>query len=438
MVSGREGKGEEKGGEAVGKLYSREDDNVKGRDASWDVTAGDVGPTPRRLSASSTRIPYKQRQTPDFIGVPVGTRASYYNPKRGELGVNMLFKDKNDLISSVKDYSVRVSKREYRVVDSTRILWKVQCKKDSSAARCRWGLRASFKEKTGYWKITRYDGPHTCISTNVGIDHYNLNSNMVAQTLLGIVRCDPSYEIKYIMESVKDKYEYQISYTKAWRSLKCAVEIVYGTWESFVQLLPKYMRALCKYNPETVVKWKHIRSNNESIKTLNYVFWAFRPSIDGFRHCRNIISVDGTHLYTKYKHKMLIAVTLDAKNQVLPLAFAIVDEETSDSWKWFLENVGQYVVCGESGVCLISDRDKCIVRAAEDLHYFKPPHGVHRFYLRHECSNFNARFKDVHLKDLCWEAGKQHQICKFDATMEAIMNKNILAHRYLAGISKEK
>ncbi|XP_073137920.1 uncharacterized protein [Henckelia pumila] len=198
------------------------------------------------------------------------------------------------------------------------------------------------------------------------------------------------------------------------------------------------MRALCKYNLGTVVEWKHLRSNNESIKTLNYVFWAFRPSIDGFCHCRKIISIDGTHLYTKYKHKILIAVTLDANNQVLPLAFAIVDEETSDSWKWFLENVGQYVVCGESGICLISDRHKGIVRAAEDLHYFKPPHGVHRFCLRHVCSNFNARFKDVHLKDLCWEAGKQHQVCKFNATMEAIRNKNILAHRYFAGISKEK
>ncbi|XP_073127646.1 uncharacterized protein [Henckelia pumila] len=315
---------------------------------------------------------YFGEEIPDSIGVPHDMRTRYYNEERGELCVNMVFKDKKDLIASVKDYSVRVSRREYLVVESTRILWKIQCKNDSSTVRCRWGLRASFKEKTGYWKITRYGGPHTCISTNVGIDHHNLNSDMVAHTLLGIVRCDPSYEIKYIIESVKDKYGYQISYTKAWRSLKRAVEIVYGTWESSVQLLPKYMRALCKYNIGTIVDWKHLR-NNEEIKTLNYCFWAFKPCTNGFQHCRKIISVDGTHLYTKYKHKMLIAVTLDANNQVLPLAFAIVDEETSDSWKWFLENVGRHVVCGENGVCLISDRHKGIVRAVEDLPYFKPP-----------------------------------------------------------------
>ncbi|XP_073046182.1 uncharacterized protein [Primulina eburnea] len=181
---------------------------------------------------------------------------------------------------------------------------------------------------------------------------------MVAHTLLGVVRCDPSYEIKYIVENLKDKYGYQISYMNAWQSLKRSMEIDYGTWESSVQLIQKYMCALSKYNPGAVVEWKHLRANTEMSKTLNYVFWAFRPCIDGFQHCRKIISIDGTHLSTKYKHKMLIAVTLDANNQVLPLAFAFVDEETSDSWKCFFENLGRHVVHGENGVFLISDRHK--------------------------------------------------------------------------------
>ncbi|XP_075481183.1 uncharacterized protein LOC142521893 [Primulina tabacum] len=287
---------------------------------------------------------------------------------------------------------------------------------------CRWGLRASLKDKTGYLKIKNYGGPHTCISTSVGIDHKNLNSDMVAHTLLGVVRCDPSYEIKYIIEKVKDKYGYQSSYTKAWRSLKRAMEIAYGTWESSVQSLPKYMCALSKYNPRTAVEWKHLIANIEMSKTLNYVFWAFRQCVYGFPHCRKIISVDGTHLYTKYKQKMLIAITLDVNNQVLPLAFAIMDEETSDSWKWFLENLGRHIVRGENGVCLISDRHKGIVRSTEDLPYFQPPYGVHHFCLRNVCSN---KFKDVHLKDLCWSAGTQNQICRFESIMEAIQQKKI-------------
>ncbi|XP_075515402.1 uncharacterized protein LOC142550045 [Primulina tabacum] len=261
---------------------------------------------------------------------------------------------------------------------------------------------------------------------------------MIASTLFGIVRCDSAYKIKYVRESIKVKYGYDISYAKAWQSLKRAVEIVYGTWESSVTLLPKYIGCLSKYNPGTIVERKNLGPYDQLHKILNFVFWAFKPCIDGYRHCCNIINVDGTHMYTKYKHKLLIAVNLDANNQVLPLAFALVDEENCESWHWFLSNVARHVTRGCSGVCLISDRHAGITSAVQDLPDFKPPRGVHRFCLRHVCSNFNSKFKNIHLKDLCWEAGIQHQIGKFNATMEAIRSNNAAAFTYLSNIPKEK
>ncbi|XP_075507588.1 uncharacterized protein LOC142544424 [Primulina tabacum] len=360
-------------------------------------------------------------QIPDSFGIPSASRTNFYNPERPELGVKMVFNRKGELIASVKDFSVRVLRREYIVVESSPTIWKVKCKNWSEGGNCGWGLRASFKKILGYFMITKYGGDHTCMSTQVGIDHHNIDVNMIANTLLGIVRCDPAYEIKMCA-----------------KSLKRAVELVYGTWESSVTLLPKYMGALSKYNPGTVVEWKHLRPYDHPHKVLNFVFWVFRPCIDGFRHCRNVISVDGTHMYTKYKHKLLIAVTLDANNQVLPLAFALVDEENYESWHWFLGNVARHVTRGCSGVCLISDRHAGITSAVQDLPDFKPPLGVHRFCLRHVCSNFNSRFKNIHLKDLCWEVEIQHQVSKFNATMEAIKTNNAAAFTYLSNIPKEK
>ena len=66
------------------------------------------------------------------------------------------------------------------------------------------------------------------------------------------------------------------------------------------------------------------------------VFWAFGPSIDGFQHCRPMISIDGTFPYGKYRGKLLITSTWDGDNRLFPLAFAIVEEETDDKWYWFL------------------------------------------------------------------------------------------------------
>ena len=49
-----------------------------------------------------------------------------------------------------------------------------------------------------------------------------------------------------------------------------------------------------------------------------------------------MISINATHLYGKYKGKLLIAMATDGNNEVYPLAFAIVESECTESWGWFL------------------------------------------------------------------------------------------------------
>ena len=62
------------------------------------------------------------------------------------------------------------------------------------------------------------------------------------------------------------------------------------------------------------------------------MFWSFKPSIEGFEHCRPVMNIDGTHLYRKYKGKLLIAMGCDGNNQLFLLAFAITKGENLDSW----------------------------------------------------------------------------------------------------------
>ena len=66
---------------------------------------------------------------------------------------------------------------------------------------------------------------------------------------------------------------------------------------------------------------------NEGTALLCYVYWAFAPCIAAFQYCRPVISIDGTHLYGKYKGVLMIAMATDANQKVLPLAFAVVDKE---------------------------------------------------------------------------------------------------------------
>ena len=48
------------------------------------------------------------------------------------------------------------------------------------------------------------------------------------------------------------------------------------------------------------------------------------------------MSINGTHLYEKYKATLLIVLGCDGNNQLFPLAFAITKGENTDSWGWFL------------------------------------------------------------------------------------------------------
>ena len=90
---------------------------------------------------------------------------------------------------------------------------------------------------------------------------------------------------------------------------------------------------------------------------FKYVFWAFAPSIAGFAHYRPVISIDGTHPYGKYIGMLLIAMATNANNEIFPLAFAVVDDETRASWGWFLFCLQTTIwdVVPDSGICIISD-----------------------------------------------------------------------------------
>ncbi|KAL0282522.1 UNVERIFIED_CONTAM: hypothetical protein Sradi_7258200 [Sesamum radiatum] len=185
--------------------------------------------------------------------------------------------------------------------------------KEPLESKCTRFLGPTCKTRNTEWSKAiqnygRYAGPHTCLMNEVSVDHGNLGKSMIATHLMGMVREEPNFCNQNVRQ-IKDKFGFEIL-TIRLAGFEAAREQIYGTWESSVQKLP-------------------------------------RPCIQGFRYCRNVISVDGTHLYTRYKHKLLVAVTLDANNQVLPLAFALVDEETLASWTWFLQMLARHFLPNE-------------------------------------------------------------------------------------------
>ena len=59
--------------------------------------------------------------------------------------------------------------------------------------------------------------------------------------------------------------------------------------------------AIEQANPGCVVIWKTCDINMPNTEIFQRLFWSFKPSIEGFKHCRPVMSIDGTHFYGKYK-----------------------------------------------------------------------------------------------------------------------------------------
>ncbi|XP_069143319.1 uncharacterized protein [Solanum lycopersicum] len=176
--------------------------------------------------------------------------------------------------------------------------------------------------------------------------------------------------------------------------------------------------------------------SSPEVKTFKFVFWAFKPCIDGFQTCRPVISVDGTHMYGKYEIKLLIAVGVDGNDNILPLAFGIVDKESKEAWKWFFRKLSLHVIKDREDICIISDRAKGILTSLSELWRLQEPRAFHRFCLRHLKSNFQSQFPNRDLSNLMWRAATTHQVRKFEALMWEIQEENREAYEYLILLKK--
>jgi len=67
------------------------------------------------------------------------------------------------------------------------------------------------------------------------------------------------------------------------------------------------------------------------------MYVCFKGCRDSFFKCRPIIGLDGCFLKTPYGGMLLAAIGMDPNDQILPIAYDVVEGETKESWIWFLE-----------------------------------------------------------------------------------------------------
>ena len=204
---------------------------------------------------------------------------------------------------------------------------------------CKWYVCTVMKPNLhGLWMVTVYVDPYMCIPIGVQNDGRMMNCNFITSNILKKLCENHTTPIKHLKSMIESKYEgHKPSYYKVWDAKQKATGKMFGNWEESYQRLQKLLMAYIDQDPTTQVFYRTTPTGEDDTIFLHYVFWSFGPCIDGFKYCKPVISIDGTHLYGKYQGKLLVIMATNANNKVFPLAFAVVDCESGSNWKWFLQ-----------------------------------------------------------------------------------------------------
>ncbi|XP_016207134.1 uncharacterized protein LOC107647580 [Arachis ipaensis] len=267
---------------------------------------------------------------------PSSSGTQQYPPHFSTLNLEALGQqadNKDEAVLSVKDYSIRHGV-EYRVLKLDHLKYHGKCKEFGKG--CTWLICISLRTRKSTWEVRRYNGPHTCLATSISSDHRQLDYHVICARIFLLVRADAVVTIKVLQQATEADYGFRPSYKKVWMTKQKAVAQIYGDWEESYAELPRWMLGvqLTMAGTVTVLKTSPVRVGDqvdESTVYFHRLFWTFPPCIEAFRHCKPLVSIDGTHLYGKYGGTLLLAIAQDGNLKILPIAFALVEGENAES-----------------------------------------------------------------------------------------------------------
>ncbi|XP_025636042.1 uncharacterized protein [Arachis hypogaea] len=163
-------------------------------------------------------------------------------------------------------------------------------------------------------------------------------------SLCPLIRADAATSIKVLQNTTEAHFGFRPMYRRVWMAKQKTVAQIYGDWEDSYNELPRWVLGLQMTMPGSVavLKTSPVRVGGQldySTAYFHRLFWTFPPYVEAFRHCKPLVSVNGTHQYGKYGGTLLIAIAQDGNSNIIPIAFALVEGENAESWSFFLSHL---------------------------------------------------------------------------------------------------
>ena len=240
--------------------------------------------------------------------------------------IGLMFSNKETIRDAIKEYGMENQKNVYiRKNDAKRII--VKCMDG-----CKFHLRFSLRNGQQYWQIVSYESDHTCCRT---ADNRNAKTQWLAIRFTQLLRHSPYMKPAGLVAEALQRWGIKISRDQAYRAKRRALDLIQGAGYDQFRHLRSYGEELLKSNPKSTVIIKC--SENHGSPAFERIYICLDACKSGFaKYCRPIIGLDACFLKGDYGGQLMSAIGRDANNQIYPIAYAVVEAETKDSWEWFL------------------------------------------------------------------------------------------------------
>ncbi|XP_072073477.1 uncharacterized protein [Arachis hypogaea] len=228
----------------------------------------------------------------------------------------------------------------------------------------------------------------------MGQDHRRLDSKVIAQYIFTMVKADITISIRVLQGGVENHFNYKASYRKIWLAKQRVIARIYGNWEESYSEFSHWLFAM-----------QILDLVQPTQSCFIEFFWTFSPCVETFKHCKPLISIDGTDLYGKYNGTLLMAIAQNGNTNILPIAFVVVKGETKEVWSFFLSYLRHALNDEES--------------------LWKSPHAFQAFCTRHIAANFMTRFKNKDLKKILINAAYSKSQREFTHYFGRLRDENI-------------
>jgi hypothetical protein len=235
-------------------------------------------------------------------------------------------------------------------------------------------------------------------------DNRLVTARVIAERYEHFILANPMWKIESMKATVLQDMFADVTPSKCKHAKKLVMDRLMSGMKNEYTRVFDYQLELLRSNPGSTV-YVCLDPTNMDQNIFQSFYVCFHALKEGFKAgCRQVIGLDGCFFKGAVKGELLCAIGRDANNQMYPVAWAVVEQETNETWKWFIGLLIKDLNINNNGAgwVFISDQQKGLINAMKDY----LPNAEHRMCARHIYANWRKKHRAHEWQKKFWAVAK--------------------------------